>query len=43
MAGDATVGGVAFRTGFTEVAALTRAFERWTGATPSEYRRRAWA
>lgn len=36
-----TVSEVAFLVGFTEVAAFTRAFRRWTGEVPSAYRQRA--
>jgi AraC-like DNA-binding protein len=32
---------VAYLVGFSEGASFTRAFKRWTGVTPSEYRRRA--
>jgi AraC-like DNA-binding protein len=32
---------VAFVTGFSEISAFYRAFRRWTGATPVEWRRRA--
>ena len=35
-----TVSEVAFLVGFSEVAAFTRAFRRWTGEAPSAYRRR---
>jgi AraC-like DNA-binding protein len=35
-----TVSEVAFLVGFTEVAAFTRAFRRWTGELPSAYRHR---
>lgn len=35
-----TVSEVAFLVGFTEVAAFTRAFRRWTGEVPSAYRQR---
>lgn len=35
-----TVSEVAFLVGFSEVAAFTRAFRRWTGELPSAYRRR---
>jgi AraC-like DNA-binding protein len=36
-----TVSEVAFLVGFTEVAAFTRAFRRWTGEVPSAFRQRA--
>lgn len=36
-----TVSEVAFLVGFTEVAAFTRAFRRWTGEPPSAFRQRA--
>jgi len=36
-----TVSEIAFLVGFTEVAAFTRAFRRWTGAAPSAWRQRA--
>jgi AraC-like DNA-binding protein len=32
---------ITFMLGFSEQSAFTRAFRRWTGASPSEYRRRA--
>lgn len=35
-----TVSEVAFLVGFTEVAAFTRAFRRWTGVVPSAWRQR---
>ncbi|MDC0671957.1 AraC family transcriptional regulator [Nannocystis radixulma] len=36
-----TVSEIAFLVGFTEVAAFTRAFRRWTGEVPSAWRQRA--
>jgi AraC-like DNA-binding protein len=33
---------IAYLLGYSEVSAFNRAFKRWTGATPSDYRRRAW-
>lgn len=38
--GQRTVSEVAFLVGFTEVAAFTRAFRRWTGSVPSAWRQR---
>jgi AraC-like DNA-binding protein len=35
------LGDVAFRLGYAEVSAFLRAFKRWTGMTPSQYRQRA--
>jgi AraC-like DNA-binding protein len=32
---------VAFLLGYSELSALNRAFKRWTGSTPLDYRRRA--
>jgi AraC-like DNA-binding protein len=32
---------IAYLLGYSEVSAFSRAFRRWTGATPSDYRRRA--
>jgi AraC-like DNA-binding protein len=32
---------IAYLLGYSEVSAFNRAFRRWTGSTPSEYRRRA--
>jgi AraC-like DNA-binding protein len=37
---DMPVSQVAYMAGYTESAALTRAFKRWTGATPMQYRDR---
>ena len=36
----ATVTDIAFDLGYTDVAHFTRAFRRWTGVPPREYRRR---
>ena len=35
----ATVTDIAFDVGYTDVAHFTRAFRRWTGVSPREYRR----
>jgi AraC-like DNA-binding protein len=32
---------VAYLLGYSEVSAFNRAFKRWTGSTPSDYRRQA--
>lgn len=37
-AGDATVTEIAHRLGFSETAAFSRAYRRWTGSSPSEHR-----
>jgi AraC-like DNA-binding protein len=34
-------GHLAYLLGYSEVSAFNRAFKRWTGATPSDYRRKA--
>ena len=39
--GSAAVGEVAFVLGFSNIGAFDRAFKRWTGVVPSEYRARA--
>ncbi|MHA7100604.1 AraC family transcriptional regulator [Roseivirga pacifica] len=36
---DNTVGEIAFRTGFSEQSAFNRAFKRWTGLSPAEFRK----
>jgi AraC-like DNA-binding protein len=36
--GERPIGEVAFLLGYTEMSAFFRAFKRWTGATPTEYR-----
>jgi AraC-like DNA-binding protein len=38
---DHTLAEIAYLLGYSEVSAFNRAFRRWTGSTPSEYRRRA--
>ena len=35
-----TLSDVAYLLGYSEISAFSRAFRRWTGATPSDYRRR---
>ena len=35
-----TLSEIACLLGYSEVSALNRAFRRWTGSTPSDYRRR---
>jgi AraC-like DNA-binding protein len=37
---DLSVGEVASRLGYAEIASFTRAFQRWTGKSPREYRRK---
>lgn len=39
-ASDAPLKAIAFDLGFAEQASFTRAFRRWTGQAPSEYRKR---
>lgn len=36
--GTATVTDIAFKLGFSDLSAFSRAFRRWTGTSPSEYR-----
>ena len=36
-----TLAEIAYLLGYSEVSAFNRAFRRWTGSTPSDYRRRA--
>lgn len=40
-AGDVSVAEVSWLVGFSEQSAFTRAFRRWTGTSPTEFRRRA--
>ena len=40
VASDAPLKAIAFDLGFAEQASFTRAFRRWTGQAPSEYRKR---
>ena len=40
LQGDRSVGQIAADLGFTEPSAFHRAFRKWTGARPGEYRRR---
>jgi AraC-like DNA-binding protein len=35
---DVAIKDVAFRIGFSELSAFYRAFKRWTGRTPAQYR-----
>ena len=36
---DSTMGEIAFQTGFSEQSAFSRAFKRWTGQSPAEFRK----
>jgi AraC-like DNA-binding protein len=36
-----TVGELAYLLGFSEISALSRAFKRWTGMTPTQWRDRS--
>jgi AraC-like DNA-binding protein len=40
-AGELALHDVAFRLGYAEVSAFLRAFKRWTGMTPTQFRTRA--
>jgi AraC-like DNA-binding protein len=40
VASDAPLKAIAFELGFAEQASFTRAFRRWTGQAPSQYRKR---
>jgi AraC-like DNA-binding protein len=36
---EQSIGEIAFQTGFSEQSAFNRAFKRWTGTSPTEYRK----